>query len=247
AARVAARRHAGTCTMNQPGRFCPADYRHSASGFVRREDLRAETLYVVGGLYGNLAALDAIQRLAAAEASPARIAFNGDFHWFDAASARFAEVERRVRAHHALRGNVETELARAEDIGAGCGCAYPDIVDQGTVERSNRILARLRRCVAERPSMRDHLAALPMTLVVSVGRLRIGVGNGDAGSLAGWRFAHEALADAATRPWLARVCAASRIDVFASSHTCLPAFSDFAFDSGRLTVVNNGAAGMPNF
>ena len=40
---------------------------------------------------------------------------------------------------------------------------------------------------------------------------------------------------------------ASRIDLFASTHTCLAALRDFALPGGRLTVVNNGAAGMPNF
>jgi hypothetical protein len=35
--------------------------------------------------------------------------------------------------------------------------------------------------------------------------------------------------------------------VFASTHTCLAALRDFSFPAGRLTVINNGAAGMPNF
>src|SRR5262249_12719678 len=39
----------------------------------------------------------------------------------------------------------------------------------------------------------------------------------------------------------------ARVDAFASTHTCLPALRDFALRAGRLTVVNNGAAGMPNF
>ena len=233
--------------MNRPGRFCPADYRYEAASLARDADFRAETLYVVGGLYGNLAALDAIERLAAAEAHSMRIVFNGDFHWFDAAPERFGHVDHRVRAHCALRGNVETELSRSDDIGAGCGCAYPDVVDQGTVERSNRILLRLRQCVDARPTTRESLAALPMTRVVVVGRLRIGIVHGDAESLAGWRFAHDALDTSAARAWLAGIHTASRIHVFASSHTCLPVLRDFTLDAGRLTIINNGAAGMPNF
>jgi len=35
--------------------------------------------------------------------------------------------------------------------------------------------------------------------------------------------------------------------VFASTHTCLAALRHFALPSGQLTVINNGAAGMPNF
>jgi hypothetical protein len=111
--------------MNRPGRFCPADYRYDAASLARDADFRAETLYVLGGLYGNLAALVAIERLAAAEAPPVRIVFNGDFHWFDAAAERFAYIDHRVQANCALRGNVETEPSRSDDIGAGCGCAYP--------------------------------------------------------------------------------------------------------------------------
>jgi hypothetical protein len=40
---------------------------------------------------------------------------------------------------------------------------------------------------------------------------------------------------------------ASRTDVFACTHTCLAALRDFDLPAGRMTVINNGAAGMPNF
>ncbi|MFN7751811.1 MAG: hypothetical protein ACK5TE_06045, partial [Pseudomonadota bacterium] len=42
---------------------------------------------------------------------------------------------------------------------AGCGCAYPDWVGDEVVERSNRILARLRSTVA--PRQQAELSALP--------------------------------------------------------------------------------------
>jgi hypothetical protein len=35
--------------------------------------------------------------------------------------------------------------------------------------------------------------------------------------------------------------------VFASTHTCLAVMRDFQLRAGRLTIVNNGWAGMPNF
>ncbi len=35
--------------------------------------------------------------------------------------------------------------------------------------------------------------------------------------------------------------------MFASTHTCLAVLYDTALPGGRLTVINNGAAGMPNF
>jgi predicted phosphodiesterase len=225
------------------GRVCPGDYTYAPAVFTRAADFTAETLYVVGGLYGNLAALAAIEKMAAAKR--AQLVFNGDFHWFDAEPEWFADVERRVMPYAALRGNVETELARARDIGVGCGCAYPETVGEDTVRRSNEILAELSGVAPEPSSAR--LRRLPMHLVAQVGRLRIGIVHGDAVSLAGWRFAPDALDEPRNRSWLADIHAQSRIDVFASTHTCLAALRDFPLPTGRLTVVNNGAAGMPNF
>jgi hypothetical protein len=225
------------------GRYCPRDYAYAPSVFARAPDFAADTLYVVGGLYGNLEALEAVERLVARER--AQIVFNGDFHWFDAAPDWFADVERGVARHLSLRGNVETEIARADDVGAGCGCAYPETVDGGVVRRSNEILAQLRAQVPA--TARARLRDLPMHLVAQVGALRVGVVHGDAGSLAGWRFAREALDDAANKRWLQAVRAESQIDLFASTHTCLAALRDLRLYAGRLTIVNNGGAGMPNF
>jgi hypothetical protein len=229
------------------GRVCPADYAYAPSVFDRAPDLAAETIYVVGGLYGNLDALNAIDELAACEPAPPTIVFNGDFHWFDAESTWFAEIDDRVARHHALRGNVESEIARAADIGAGCGCAYPVSVDDGTVLRSNAILSELRGVAATMPAQQARLKALPMHLVAGVGGLRIGIVHGDARALAGWGFAQDALDDPGATETLATIRQLSKVDVFASTHTCLAALRDFTVPAGRLTVINNGAAGMPNF
>jgi hypothetical protein len=229
------------------GRVCPADYGYAPTVFDHAPDLRAEVLYVVGGLYGNLDALHAIDAMAAREAAPPTIVFNGDFHWFDAEPAWFAEIDARVAGHPALRGNVESEIARAEDIGAGCGCAYPASVDDGTVQRSNAILDQLRRVAATMPAQQERLKALPMHLVAGVGALRIGIVHGDARALAGWGFAQDALDDPHAAATLTTIRQQSNVDVFASTHTCLAALRDFALPAGRLTVINNGAAGMPNF
>jgi hypothetical protein len=227
------------------GRVCPADYRYPPAVFDREPDFAADALYVVGGLYGNLAALDEVERLAAEES--AQIAFNGDFHWFDADPTWFAEVDARVACHRAIRGNVETEIARQTDIGAGCGCAYPASVAEDVVRRSNEMLVDLRQTAAAHPGAGARMAALPMYLVVEVGGLRIGIVHGDATSLAGWSFAHDALDDPAAKAALDAVHGAARVDLFASTHTCLAALRDFDLRHGRLTIVNNGAAGMPNF
>jgi hypothetical protein len=237
--------HRHEMSAGRAGRMCPLDYRYEPGVFDRKPDIAAEVLYVVGGLYGNPAALDAIEDLAAREHARVTIVFNGDFHWFDAEPSWFDEIDRRVARYAATRGNVETEVARISDVGAGCGCVYPSSVSDDVVERSNAILVALRHATPARIATR--LRALPMHLVAQVGPLRIGIVHGDATSLAGWRFDRVALGDPLADSWLGEIRAESRIDVFASTHTCAAALRNFALPAGPLTVINNGAAGMPNF
>lgn len=229
-----------------PGRACPPAYGYAPSVFARPHEISADVLYVVGGLYGNIAALHEIECMAAREAAPARLVFNGDFHWFDAEANDFLAVDQAVMRHVALRGNVETEVAN-EATGNGCGCAYPESVPDDDVERSNRILARLRDAAreAEResPGLMQRLASLPMHLVAEVDGARIGIVHGDAWSLAGWRFAHDQLHDAARDAALDAALELAAVDGFACSHTCAPALKSAA----RGFVINNGAAGMANF
>jgi hypothetical protein len=231
--------------LHEAGRICPTDYTYSPAVFARPTDVSTDTLYVAGGLYGNLAALATLERLTARERTRPEIVFNGDFHWFDAEPEWFAAIEHGVGAHRRLRGNVETEIARDADIGAGCGCAYPDSVPVDVVTRSNEILALLQ--AAAPVQTRGRLARLPMHLVAKLGPLRIGIVHGDAAALAGWRFAQDELDNPKRHAWLGDIRNAAQVDVFASTHTCLAALRDFAFDGGRLTIINNGAAGMPNF
>jgi hypothetical protein len=139
---------------------------------------------------------------------------------------------------------VETEIA-GEDEGTGCGCAYPEWVGDAEVERSNEILGRLRETASAFPELRGRFAALPMHLVAEIGGLRVGIVHGDAESLAGWGFSQEALRE---RPGRARaLLAGAGIDVFACTHTCLPVMQEFLTPRGAALIVNNGAAGMPNF
>ena len=226
----------------RPGRTCPVSYRYAPRVFDREPEVIADTLYVIGGLYGNVEALEALAALAAREPGPVTLVFNGDFHWFDVDDAAFARVSHAVMRHAALRGNVETEIA-GDDPAAGCGCAYPADVSDAEVSRSNEILARLRATAARAPRLRARLGALPMHLTARVGSARIGIVHGDAASLAGWGFAQDRLDNPAHRRWIESMFREARVDAFASSHTCLPAMR--AFDGG--VVANNGAAGMPNF
>jgi hypothetical protein len=224
-----------------PGRVCPVEYRYSPKVFDRAPEIVSDTIYVVGGLYGNVEALERILAMAEGEPGPVTLVFNGDFHWFDVEPADFERVTGTVLAHAALRGNVETEIA-AEESGAGCGCAYPVDVSDAEVSRSNEILARLRETARGFAPLRRRLGALPMHRVARVGEARVGIVHGDAHSLAGWGFAHDRLADPSHARWLESAFRDARVDIFASTHTCRPALR--AFDFG--VVANNGAAGMPN-
>src|SRR5258705_1240918 len=186
--------------LRTPGGPCPRQSRSPPAVFARAADLEAQSLYIVGGLYGNPFALEAV--LAMARREGAALVFNGDFNWFNVDPAEFERVNRTVLEHAALRGNVETEIA-GEDSGAGCGCAYPAWVGDAEVERSNEILRRLRGTASAYPELRKRLAVLPMHLVAEVGSLRIGIAHGDAESLAGWQFSQEALRE---RPNVRRRC-----------------------------------------
>lgn len=230
--------------MSLPGRSCPLAYGYSPSVFRRAVEIEAETVYAIGGLYGNPFALDAILALAAAEPVVPTLVFNGDFNWFDAAPGDFAALNARVLQHVALRGNVETELA-SDDDAAGCGCAYPDWVGDTEVDRSNAILATLRETARGFPELRARLGALPMHAVASVGGERIALVHGDAWSLAGWNFSQERLREDPAH--VAAAFAEAGVRAFASSHTCLPVFQPIDLRDGRRLIANNGAAGMPNF
>jgi predicted phosphodiesterase len=230
----------------QPGRSCPLHYRYPPAALNRPPEITADTLYVIGGLYGNGPALQAIAAMAAAEPGPATLVFNGDFNWFNRDAAGFAAINEAVLQHAALRGNVETELA-GDDVAAGCGCAYPDSVDDDDVARSNTMLEALRNTARSLPGLREQLARLPMHRVAEVGGLRVAIVHGDCESLAGWAYDESALAGNNGLAKLASHFAVSRARIIASSHTCLPVALKLATARGACLLFNNGAAGMPNF
>ncbi len=230
--------------MSEAGSVCPLRYRYGPPAIASAPGRQADTLYIIGGLYGNLHALATVEAMARAEPGPVTLCFNGDFNWFNIDDAGFRAINERVLRHDAILGNVEAELCEDSDA-AGCGCAYPASVDRHIVERSNQIHARLKRTAVRHPDLRRRLAELPMVARYHVGDARIGVVHGDAESLAGWRFDVAALDDEKDQAWRADAFAKAEVDVFASTHTCLPATR--LFDLGGLKLVaNNGAAGMPN-
>jgi hypothetical protein len=245
--------------VSSRGRDCPLAYRYDPEALAEPSGLSAETLYVVGGLYGNPGALQAVRERARREPAGAAIVFNGDFHWLDVDLGDFRMISETVLSHHAIKGNVEAELASGED--SGCGCAYPDYVGDAVVERSNQIMTRLRATAARFPDLVGRLGGLPMHLTASVGGERVGIVHGDPESLAGWGLALEAMepGDPAVRErtgWSGEPTAPARVEdwfrraevtVLACTHTGLPYAQDFLVAGRRRLVVNNGAAGIGNF
>lgn len=243
-----------------PGRVCPTSYRSRPADLAGPAACSAETLYVVGGLYGSVAALEGVLARVARERSRVEVVFNGDFHFLDVDEEGFRRVGEVVARHRATRGNVETELSSVSDD-AGCGCAYPDYVGDATVERSNAVMRRLRRTAEACPDTVLALTDLPRHLVVDVGGTRVAVLHGDPEHLAGWRLALEALepGDEGVRAWTGfRGTATSaaqvedwldrgRVQVLACTHTGLPYMQSFSPGGRPGLVVNNGAAGLPSF
>ena len=226
------------------GRTCPHDYRCDASIFREHASMATDTLYVVGGLYGNEPALDEVIAMFERERGTKHLVFNGDFNWFNIAPEPFRRINESVLAYDAVRGNVETELARPTgNTETGCGCGYPDFVDDGVVERSNAIMQRLRTSATLFPQLQSDLARLPMWRRIDVGGARVAVIHGDPSSLAGWGLGIEALSEASGVDQATRWFDEADVDIFACTHTCLPLLRCI----GTGVVVNNGAAGMPNF
>jgi len=228
------------------GRSCPLHYRYRPEQLCQVPEAWAEdVLYVIGGLYGNPFALDAIEAMAAEERAAGRsvrLLFNGDFNWFNASAPWFADINRRVLRHDASLGNVEFELA-SPNRDAGCGCGYPDFVEDGVVERSNRIIRRLQQQARSHPEIQRQLKALPRWRCLIFGGLKILVLHGDPESLAGWGLSRESLAGQGSsqlRRWFRQTGA----DLILCSHTCLPLMWSTTVDGRPCGLINNGAAGL---
>jgi hypothetical protein len=249
--------------MAGPGRSCPVAYRYRAEDLAEPAAFAAHTVYVVGGLYGNTHALEAVLRRAATEPTVPEVVFNGDFHYLDAQPAAFAAVAEAVMARRATLGNVEYALY-AQDAELGCGCDYPDYIADQVVADSNAVVDRLRATAAEFPEHLARLAQLPRHLTATLGGHRVGIVHGDLESLAGWRLALEAIepADPDARRqtgWsgtptsprdIAEWCARAGVDILCCTHTGLPYAQDIDRNSergpDRYLVANNGSAGLPN-
>ena len=246
--------------MPGPGRSCPLAYRYPPEDLAGPAAFEATTLYVVGGLYGNTCALDAVVRRAAAEPIPPEVVFNGDFHYLDAHPSAFRAIADGVLARRATLGNVEYALT-ADAVELGCGCDYPDYIGDTVVADSNAVVERLRGIAAGFPEHLARLAELPRHLTVTVGGRRVAIVHGDPESLAGWKLALEAVepGDETARAsigWsgtststrvIADWCIRADVEVICCTHTGLPYAQDVQRDAHRYLVANSGSAGLPNF
>lgn len=181
-----------SCRAGPPG---PSSYELGARALRDAPVVRCTTLFAIGGLYGNDVALAAIRQRAEEESRPPTLAFNGDFNFLNAEPDWWRELNRNIREHPrsvATAGNVEVESASVGEY-AGCGCGYPGYVSDGVVERSNRIVRRLRDAAvtAGEAEILEWLQSLPPALVAEIGdddgavRARVGIVHGDVEGLAG--------------------------------------------------------------
>ena len=225
---------------------CPLAYRYGAKSIKSLEAVETDTLYVVGGLYGNPHALDTVIQLVSTEKHPARLCFNGDFHWFDIAPDQFLKIQQGVSQHDAICGNVEYELG-AENYSGDCGCSYPDSVAPEIVERSDAIHRRLSETARQFPDAIRYFSQLPMFRKYTIAGTLVAVIHGDADSLAGWNFDYSMIDTANVQSWAEKSFMLAGVDIFASSHTGSALMRNFVADEKAKLIVNNGSAGSPNF
>lgn len=231
----------------RPGRFCPTDYHLTDADFDQKQAYSADCFYIAGGLYGNPFALRKLCAMAAEE--NAFLVFNGDMHWFDLDPAIFAEIEEETAkaGRLALLGNVEQELLRSEENGAGCGCAYPSCVSDEAVARSNAMHALLKEMLRKNPELSVQMQSRKRTAVLELpfeGNCRyIAVTHGDEKSLGGWDCGYDALSSPARQAELDKWLFAHGFCALSCSHTCCAA----ALRLPHGAVINNGAAGLSNF
>jgi len=217
---------------------CPIDY---ALSFDKTPTLQCETLYVVGGLYGNMEALEALKRIIEPNAL---VVFNGDIHWFDANAELFLRIEEAIAPYILLNGNVEMELSRDVKSGAGCGCFYPECVSESTKVWAHEIHAILSTVVDTHLSAyKKRFQERKACLSVWVGAHNVAITHGDETSLAGWGCSHQNLRKPERQEALNQWFESTKFSVLASSHTCEAAL--LHLENGVL--INNGAAGLPNF
>nr|WP_075574050.1 hypothetical protein [Ezakiella massiliensis] len=219
------------------GRTCPIDYHLSAEDFEEVK-LNDQPMLVVGGLYGNRFSLDELKAIQ--KSLSAKMILNGDVHWFDKDYEDFLYVEEKISDDLKIVGNVECELRRNDDIGAGCGCAYPSFASDASVERSNQIHKELKTMFVGHKDLKAFLKDRPKAFIIENYGLRFLIIHGDEKSVAGWDNDKSRLVDEDRQIELKDFCQKKNIDAVLCTHTC----SQVIFEWEDHVLVNNGASGM---
>ena len=173
---------------------CPLHYRLGARALRRAPRIRCDTLYAVGGLYGNSFALSSLLERANRETLRTQIVFNGDFNFLNCTPAWWRQINSEIRhgavrgvPHVATLGNVEAEAATEHYT--GCGCGYPSYTSPGVADRSDQIVRELHACAhaAEAAEFLPWLRGLPLGVVAEVGDRHVPVHRSSHPSSHPWR------------------------------------------------------------
>lgn len=222
----------------EKGRNCSLEYILRKDWTKKIKKLKAEVVYIVGGLYGNSYALEIINKMTHDE--NAKVVFNGDMHWFDVEKEDFLKIEELSKDSIKLLGNVEFELLN-DTSSLGCGCNYPEDVSDGVVERSNIIHNMMKENI-KGDDILNNIKERSKTLVLDFFGKKIAITHGDEKSMSGWGCSNENLKLVSRKKELDNWFKENDIDILATTHTCLPVM----YDNRRNIVINNGAAGMAN-
>lgn len=233
----------GVATPGIAGRVGADDYAIDAAEWDKAPFATCDTLYCVGGLYGNIEAMKTVVGMVGEEKGDVLVVLNGDYHWFDGELGSFLEIERLVAPYVPMNGNVELELSRAEACGVGCGCSYPTSMSDNFVNRSNAIYAKLKGAVAAQEGLAETLRGRPAWGVVGVGDALVGVTHGDEKSVSGWDCSTDALKRPERLAELRDFFSTRSVDILSTTHTC--AAAAVAVEGG--VVINNGSAGLPEY
>ena len=170
---------------------CPSDYALDKDSFKKVININNSTLYIVGGLYGNIESLKEINKMIEKDKDILLI-FNGDMHWFDKSADDFKKIEDMSENSQKLLGNVEKELFREGDYN-GCGCSYPSYVSDDIVNRSNIIHKELKKVMDILPKYKNILSGRKKNITVEMMGQKIAITHGDEKSLSGWECSNESL------------------------------------------------------
>jgi hypothetical protein len=231
-----------------PGRSCPIGYRYRPEDLAGPAGFGCRCLFVVGGLYGDVAALHAVQVRAEREPVLPEVVFNGISTTSTPIPTRSRPSPpacRRIGRAWATSSTPSQRMPSARSGSeVGCGCDYPAYVDDGVVACSNATVATLHTTAGDFPEHRAWLARLPRYLTVQVGERRVGIVHGDPESLAGWGLALEAMEPAdeqvrgrtgftgtsTTTDRVADRLRRAQVDVLACTHTGMAYAQDLLVD-----------------